>query len=375
MITGNSTATDNSFRNFAFISYSHKDMAVAKWLQRRLESFRLPTEIHNEIDAQSRYIRPVFRDQSDLDTGILGDELHKHLEQSKYLIIICSKHSANSAWVSQEAKAFAEKGGLGHIIPVIISDGALNERDLFPEYLRNYFSEHPDKELLGISLNESGKEKSLIKIVSRMLGVSFDSLWKRHRRQKNAKIATITTLSFILATLIYNFAVPVNLSISVNPQQSNLPHGDLISMLVDGGKYSIDIESPIINGIKLPGYKRFNKINLKVSSPFYSTVDTIVNISYGINQKIDISLDRDDSFGIFAGHVFNERMEPFKDVIVKVNGFITTTTDEGYFCIKIPLTDQQEELPLSMEYPNYKYNFNGELHSPGKDIKVIMHPY
>ena len=95
-----------TYQNFAFISYSHRDMGVAKWLQKRLERFKLPTEIHNEIDAKSRYLRPVFRDQSDLNTGILGDELRKNLEESKFLILICSKNSAQSQWVSDEAKAF-----------------------------------------------------------------------------------------------------------------------------------------------------------------------------------------------------------------------------------------------------------------------------
>lgn len=75
------------FKSFAFISYSHRDLFVAKWLQKRLERFKLPTEIHNDIDAKSRYLRPVFRDQSDLNTGILGDELRKNLEESKYLIL------------------------------------------------------------------------------------------------------------------------------------------------------------------------------------------------------------------------------------------------------------------------------------------------
>ena len=48
----------NEFKNFAFISYSHRDMKIARWLQRHLESYKLPTEIHNDIEAGSRYLRP-----------------------------------------------------------------------------------------------------------------------------------------------------------------------------------------------------------------------------------------------------------------------------------------------------------------------------
>lgn len=80
-------------QNFAFISYNHKDVKHAKWLQNKLESYKLPTEIHNEFD-DSRFIRPVFRDQTDLNTGVLSNVLRDQLEASRYLIVICSPNSA-----------------------------------------------------------------------------------------------------------------------------------------------------------------------------------------------------------------------------------------------------------------------------------------
>ncbi len=218
-----------TYKNFAFISYSHRDLAIAKWLQKNLERFKLPTEIHNEIDAKSKYLRPVFRDQSDLNTGILGDELRKNLDASKFLILICSKNSARSQWVSDEAKAFVEMGRLDRIIPVIIPDGSTNERDLFPTYLREYFEQYPDKELLGVNIREVGKEKALIRVVSRMLNVSFDSLWKRHQRQKRIKLIFGTSVSIIIGMATYLFAFPVTVRIFVAVQSSMLPtSGEII---------------------------------------------------------------------------------------------------------------------------------------------------
>lgn len=49
---------NNSYTTYAFISYSHRDMAVAKWLQKNLEAFKLPTEVHNDIEAKRRYLSP-----------------------------------------------------------------------------------------------------------------------------------------------------------------------------------------------------------------------------------------------------------------------------------------------------------------------------
>ncbi|MDE6023433.1 MAG: toll/interleukin-1 receptor domain-containing protein, partial [Muribaculaceae bacterium] len=220
------------YNNFAFISYSHCDMAVAKWLQNNLESFKLPTEVYNDIEAKNRYLRPIFRDQSDLNTGILGDELRKHLEESKFLILICSKNSAQSSWVSDEAKAFVKMGRLDRIIPVILPDGSINERELFPEYLREYFAKNPDKELLGINIGEIGKEKALMRVVSKMLNVSFDSLWKRHQRQKRIRIASITCGAVLLAVLTYLFAIPVNVNVAIAPQQADLPAGEDVTLTI-----------------------------------------------------------------------------------------------------------------------------------------------
>lgn len=121
------------YTNYAFISYSHRDMATAKWLQRRLEGYRLPTEIHNELD-DSRYLRPIFRDQTDLNTGVLTSVLRRQLERSKFLILICSANSAASAWVSAEARAFVEMGRLDRIIPVILPSKDIPEPELFPSF-------------------------------------------------------------------------------------------------------------------------------------------------------------------------------------------------------------------------------------------------
>ena len=92
---------ETATKRYAFISYNHKDQEMAKWLQAKLESYKLPTEIHNEFE-NSRYLRPVFRDKTDLNAGILSEELKKHLISSKYLVVVCSPNSAKSKWVSRE---------------------------------------------------------------------------------------------------------------------------------------------------------------------------------------------------------------------------------------------------------------------------------
>lgn len=362
----------STYKNFAFISYSHRDMGVAKWLQRSLERFKLPTEIHNEIDANSRYLRPVFRDQSDLNTGVLGDELRKHLEESKFLILICSKNSAQSQWVSDEAKAFVEMGRLDRIIPVIIPDGDTNERELFPIYLREYFEKNPDKELLGVNIGEVGREKALIRVVSRMLNVSFDSLWKRHQRQKRFRILTCSAAAVIALLATYLFAIPVTVHVSIDPQSSNLPTPGDITLNVNGGEYTSSIENPSFEDIRLPGYKRFSDIKLSVGAQFFVPVDTIIPTGFGIRRAINLNMLRDDSFAVFKGTVYDDDMSPLPGVEVSLAGFSATTTSAGEFAITLPLEMQRIEQSITLSKEGYN-TIVREDETPGTDIRFIMH--
>lgn len=95
---------NNKYDYFAFISYKREDEKWAKWLQKRLESYHIPTSLRKKDHVLPKRIRPVFRDQSELSGGNLKSEIEKGLDASKFLIVICSPRSAKSPWVSKEVK-------------------------------------------------------------------------------------------------------------------------------------------------------------------------------------------------------------------------------------------------------------------------------
>lgn len=37
--------TNEIYRRYAFINYSHRDVKIAKWLHKELEAYKLPAEI------------------------------------------------------------------------------------------------------------------------------------------------------------------------------------------------------------------------------------------------------------------------------------------------------------------------------------------
>lgn len=192
---------ERQYKNYAFISYKREDEKWAKWLQRKLENYKLPSVIRKESLNMPKYIRPIFRDKTDLSGGILTEQLHNELERSKYLIVICSPSSAQSTWVNKEAQTFIDEGRTEYIIPFIVEGvpHAENSQDeCFPEVLRNIPSE---QELLGINVQEIGREKAFIRLAAYMIGVSFDTLWQRYRRQERQKNVSLATCALLLMGL------------------------------------------------------------------------------------------------------------------------------------------------------------------------------
>ena len=193
---------------YAFISYKRENEKWAKWLQQKLESYKLPAIIRKERSDLPKYIRPIFRDGTDLSGGVLIDQLRQELLCSKYLIVICSPNATQSEWVNKEAQTFIEEGRLEQIIPFIVAGTphAINTTDeCFPRALRDIPTE---KELLGINVQEVGKNVALVRLVATMLKVRFDTLWQRHRRnliRRRIAYGCAATLFALLGLFVWDY--------------------------------------------------------------------------------------------------------------------------------------------------------------------------
>lgn len=186
----------DKYKYYAFISYKREDEKWAKWLHKKLESYGFPVALRKENPSLPAKIRPIFRDQSELSGWNLKEEIEKGLEESQYLIVICSPRAAQSPWVSKEVQYFIDNGRENKIIPFIIggSPNAANPEDeCFPEGLRQLSGE---KEILGININEMGRDAAAIKVIAHMFNLRFDTLWQRHERAKRRRrIAVITAMA------------------------------------------------------------------------------------------------------------------------------------------------------------------------------------
>src|SRR5215212_3143856 len=119
-----SSEPENEYKYWAFISYSHRDEEWARWLHKSLETYRVPKKIvgrQSGLGPIPRRIFPVFRDRDELPGAAdLGGKLKNALRQSRYLIVICSPHSAKSQWVNEEIKTFKSFGREGRVLCLIV---------------------------------------------------------------------------------------------------------------------------------------------------------------------------------------------------------------------------------------------------------------
>lgn len=357
-------------RSFVFISYNHKDVRWAKWLRRKLEWYRLPSEIHNEIE-NSRYIRPVFRDRDELSSGILNDELKQRLESSKFLVVICSPNSARSKWVSDEIRAFIKIGREEFIIPFVVEGG----EECFPDALKEWNESHSERQLLGINVVDDGKhdkQKSFIRLVSRLLDVRFDSLWKRHKRALAKGIAVCVAAVALVAWMLYWFAVPVRMSVRVMDEPSSLPGFEKAVLTVNGSEYAISGLDTVIEVNRLPGFWRLRDTEVGFKADrYYRTENMNVEVTSGTSQVCCLQLHRDQTFAFFGGRVIDEEGETVSGATVTIDGKHAETDAEGRFRIQFKVSEQTVYKEIRIDKDGYKPLMR-EDECPGEELTLML---
>lgn len=193
---------------YAFISYKREDEKWAKWLQHRLEHYKLPSNLNGRTDLP-REIRPIFRDTSELNPGNLPQQIYNALSASRHLIVICSPYSAQSEWVNKEVETFIAMGKQDCIIPFIIDGRPYADtptEECFPPAIRSIPKE---QEILGANITEMGRDAAAVKTVAQMFGVRFDTLWKRYEREQKKKRMTFIILGLIFSFFLLSIAIVI----------------------------------------------------------------------------------------------------------------------------------------------------------------------
>ena len=171
-----------TYKYFAFISYSSDDRRWAKKLQRNLEHYRLPARLQKRHPDAPKRAYPVFRDDTHLAGFKVWDSLKEELNDSRYLILLCSPSSAASEWVNREVQHFIDTGKEDKILPLIIDGEPYADdpaKECFPPALRA-LQDAP----LGVRVRNLGWRKAYLNMISTLLQVDYDQLVMRDKTRR-----------------------------------------------------------------------------------------------------------------------------------------------------------------------------------------------
>ena len=347
----------------AFISYNSKDNCTARWLQSKLENYSLPSLIVNEkgdvlrsYDRKPKKFR-IFRYVTDLVAQNLDDGLRQELDQSEYLVVICSPNSANAPWVKEEVKYFIETGRKKKIIPFVIEGKPYSgdEEECFTQELKDAF---PNGSALGVSLKDHGDDlwifrhrKAVAKIVSLLIGLpnAFDFIWNRYRLNyiKTIILRIIIVLFaglLLCSSVLYVQHQAKEFDMSVELIESNNipqlpPIKDIeVTIVIDQKVQKDTLDSLTDKALftKLHGGNKGKYMNLCVRNAACVSIDTTIMIQ----QNIIVSIRRNqERYGHIDAIVLKDGMR-LRNKKVMVNGIESMTDDSGRLRLDIPLISQ-----------------------------------
>ncbi len=219
------------FKYDAFISYRHTelDKFVAENLHKQLESFRLPKSIAKRRPGQKNKIERVFRDKEELPlTSNLEDPILQALNNSEWLIVICSPRLRESMWCKKEIETFVKLRGRERVLAVLIEG---EPADSFPDELLFKTEKHtlPDGTVEEIQVpveplaaDVRGKDKKavlkamkteILRLLAAMFQLNYDDLRQRHKEQRMRRIVTASLIggAACLAFGVYSTATALRI--------------------------------------------------------------------------------------------------------------------------------------------------------------------
>ena len=198
---------DKRYTYFAFISYKREDGKWAEWLQRKLQSYRLPSKLCRQYQTLQQRCDPIFLDKTDLKPGYLEDGLQSEVREAKFLIIICSRAcNANSKYIDLETQLFLDSGGdPSRIIPFIVDNEKEPEKTCFPKRLQELCAK---RSIVGANVHEQGKRRAFLKVVAYMHGLKVQEVENNddRRRRRNLLIGTAVSAAALTVAGIGGYA-------------------------------------------------------------------------------------------------------------------------------------------------------------------------
>lgn len=191
------------FSYSAFISYSHKDLRLARKVHRFLTGFHIPRKARKKLHLKSSRLGPIFRDETNMRATKLSEAIKEGLAASKYLLVLSTPNAVADNedgfnWVNEEIKTFVSVSSRGeeHLVPVVYCpDEGTHIKKCLPSALLPYNPYY-------LEIAKFGFRGAMVRVAASLLGVKPDVFWDWY-----AKELLIKRLMLLLALLILSAAI------------------------------------------------------------------------------------------------------------------------------------------------------------------------
>ena len=352
-----------SFKYFAFISYNSRDTEWGKRVQKKLEGYKMPSTLCSEHGWKRKPLKPIFFAPTDIQPGGLTEELQERLKASKNLIVICSPNSARSEWVGKEIEFFHSLGRTKQIHFFIV-EGKPHSDNSEIECFNPMVNILGLPEILGANIHEKiyrwpwlNKERAYVQLISKLLGVEFDSIWQRHKRLLIEKTVTwIIGIFVILTTLIgvWYMNKPIDIKIKLNEasiQNSMLPpmKDAIVTLILDNETKTDTILS--INEYALfrniPHHYLDKQVQIVLVCQDFVSLDTVLTLKKDVILNISRNPDVYGNVHFLLWNPNTEKPVVNKKIVIGKNETISDA--EGNVKLKIPLNEQQHAYPVKAD--------------------------
>ena len=356
---------EKEYKFFAFISYSSRDYKWGKRIQEKLEHYRMPTTLCSKHGWERKPMKPVFFAPTDIQPGDLTEELKERLKASRNLIVVCSPHSAQSEWVGKEIAYFHQLGRTQRI-QFFIVDGVPHSGNPESECFNPIIKTLGLPEILGANIHERiyrlpwlNQERAYVQLITKLLGVEFDSIWQRHRRMLIRQVVTwIFGVVAILISMVvvWHYNQPVDIQLSLREQSiKNLklpPLHDAVVTLTLDKETKIDTISSLSDKgsfLYIPHRYIGKDVRITISCPDYLPVDTTITLM----ENIEVNIYRNPAvYGNIQFKLWNTSKESYVcNTTIRIDDIVAVSDADGVVKTIVPLAKQKKEYRLSSTVP------------------------
>lgn len=370
------------YKYFAFISYKSDDLSEAWSLKKKLDNYKLPTILCKEYEKERKPTHEAFLDKTNIQPGDLTDELRENLDNSHYLIVVCSPRSAKSDYVKAEVDWFTRNGRENEMFLFIIESDPARIEDSFNPAINDAekrWSERDGekREILGVNIKEKDvdkmffiyrwpvagpwlqRERAYMQLISKLLNLDFEQLWSYQRiRLIERIIAWLVGIMLVISALSYTWFVNQPVDVTTRLEEASVqneqlpPLKDAVVTILFDNKTEVDTihslqSSRVFTNVP---HRYLNKeVRVKVSCQDFLDVDTIVVLT----KEVVLNIYRNPSiYGDIKFRLWNaDKESPIANTEMEIAELSAISDEKGRVSLHIPLNKQRKSYHISSLIP------------------------